>query len=516
MKADKRVKSESRIRELEELNRLSHAVSSTLSVEETLSAIADSCLRLGCAERVAVFLLSPSNDQEPRTLVRRSDQGEGGIDHMVNLLAAKKILERPKSFITADIVKEIHLTNPPNRVRDLGPALVTPLILNQKPIGIINLVNSRGGKQFDPDCLRVMTIVSTLSAQYIHRAKLHETLFQDNVRLKEALRERSGPQRLLGESQSMKDVRERIELVAGSDANVLLIGETGTGKELAACAIHYSSERAEKPFVAVNCAAIPVELFESELFGHEKGAFTGAVATLKGKFEIANGGTLFLDEISSMPMTLQPKLLRVIEQKTFYRVGSEVETHFDVRLIAATSVDLERAVEEGSFRGELFHRLSVVPIQIPPLRERTDDIPLLAGEFLKEFSGGGQSFGFDAVELLSGLCWKGNVRELRNAVERISIFIQTPTISGAQVSEVGVGSQTSAGSALDAGLEKLVTCNSEGTNLLDYLERGLIQQALHHTGGNITQAARLLGIGRHALQRRMENLENTASNPSGE
>ena len=202
MKADERVTSESRIRELEELNRLSYAVSSTLSVEEILVAIADSCLRLCGAERVAVFLLSPSSDQEPRTLVRRSDHGEGDIDHIVNLLAAKKILVRPEPFVTADIVKEIHLTNPSKRVRNLGPALVAPLILDEKPIGIINLVNSRGGKQIDPDCLRVMKIVSTLAAQYIHRARLHEALFRDNIRLKEALRERTGPQNLLGESQS--------------------------------------------------------------------------------------------------------------------------------------------------------------------------------------------------------------------------------------------------------------------------------------------------------------------------
>jgi transcriptional regulator with GAF, ATPase, and Fis domain len=423
---------------------------------------------------------------------------------MVNLLAAKKILVQPEPFVTENIIEEVQFPNPSKRVRGLGPALVAPLVLNEKPIGIINLVNSRGGMLFDADCLRVMKIVSTLAAQYIHRARLHEALFRDNVRLKDALREQTGPQRLLGESRSMKEIRQKILLVAGTDATVLLVGETGTGKELAARAVHYSSERAEKPFVALNCAAIPADLFESELFGHERGAFTGAVASMRGKFELANGGTLFLDEISSMPIVLQPKLLRVIEQKTFYRVGSEVETSFDVRLIAATSVDLEHAVEEGKFREELFHRLSVVPIQIPPLRDRAEDVPVLAQEFLKEFSEGAQSFGADALDLLSGLRWKGNVRELRNAVERISIFIKSPKISAREVSLVGASSVRSSRSALESGLKELIEGNAEGTNLFEYLEKCVTLQALDQAGGNVTRAARLLGIGRHTLQRRME------------
>jgi len=504
MKSGTNPTAETRIRELEELQRLSHAVSSMLNVEETLSAIADTSLRLCAADRVAIFLLSPTADQEPRTLVRRSDHGEGDIHHMVNMLAAKKILLRPEPFLTADIIKEIHLKDPSEQMRKLGPALVVPLILNERPIGIINLVNSRGGKTFSPDCLRVMNVVSTLAAQYIHRARLHEALFQDNLRLKEALRERIGPQSLLGKSQAMEDVRKKILLVASSDASVLLVGETGTGKELAARAIHYSSERAEKPFIALNCAAIPADLFESELFGHEKGAFTGATAPMRGKFELADGGTLFLDEVSSMPLTLQPKLLRVIEERAFYRVGSEIQTRIDVRLITATSVDLDSAVEKGSFRRELFHRLSVVPIEIPPLRDRTEDIPLLAREFLKEYSGGGQSFSSDAFEMLSGLPWKGNVRELRNVVERVSIFIKTPQVSARQISEIGIGSSTSTGLALGVGLEELIEGKTEGSTVLEILERRVIEQALHQTRGNITHAARLLDIGRHTLQRKME------------
>ncbi|MCK5571475.1 MAG: sigma 54-interacting transcriptional regulator, partial [Bacteroidetes bacterium] len=337
------VQLEQRIRELEELNSLAEKMGSTLNVQDTLSAIAETCQRLCHAERVALLLLAPSSEKEAQTLIRRSDGSEGGIDHIINLLAANKIMQRPEPAVTDDILSFVGLKDPSEQARSLGPALVSPLLLDGKPFGIIHLVNSRGGKKFDRESIRLTSLISTLAAQYIHRARLHEALFEDTVRLKETLREKVGPGSLLGDSPVMCKVREKIELVASSASTVLLVGETGTGKELAAHAIHFASDRAEKPFIAVNCAAIPRELFESELFGHERGAFTGAETRVRGKFELADKGTLFLDEISSMPAELQPKLLRALEQQAFYRVGSEVETHLDVRLIAATSRDLERA-----------------------------------------------------------------------------------------------------------------------------------------------------------------------------
>ncbi|MGB2957633.1 MAG: sigma 54-interacting transcriptional regulator [Bacteroidota bacterium] len=495
---------ESRIRELEELNSLAQKLGSTLNVQDTLAAIAETCQRLCHADRVALLLIDPSSDQEAQTLVRRSDESEGGIDHIVNLLAAQKIMHDPKAVATDDITTFVGLERPSDSARLLGPAIVVPLFADKKLIGIINLVNSKGGRKFNSDAERLVSLIATLAAQYIQRAKLHQGLFQDTVRLKEILRERVGPGSLLGESPTMKEVRQKIESVAESQLTVLLIGETGTGKELAAHAIHFGSLRADKPFIALNCAAIPQELFESELFGHERGAFTGAGTRVRGKFELADQGTLFLDEVSSLPAELQPKLLRVIEQQRFYRVGSEVETRVDVRLIAATSSDLELAVEERTFRPELYHRLSVVPILLPPLRERLEDVPLLAQTFLRDCSSGAKVFSPDALELLSRLPWKGNVRELKNAVERISIFVRTGTINALQVQQVGIGSELVVGSLLRAELLRLLEANKEGGNLVDSMDRHLTLLALEKAHGNISHAARLLGVDRHALQRRIE------------
>ena len=495
---------ESRIRELEELNSLAQKLGSTLKVQDTLSAIAESCQRLCRAERVALLLIDPSSGQEAQTLIRRSEEAQGGIDHVVNLLAAQKIMQDPKTVATDDITAFVGLDRPSDQARFLGPAMVVPLFAGDKLIGIINLVNSKGGERFDADAERLGSLIATLAAQYIQRAKLHEALFQDTVRLKEILRERVGPGSLLGESPLMKEVREKIESVAESTLTVLLVGETGTGKELAAHAIHFSSPRADKPFIAVNCAAIPQELFESELFGHERGAFTGAGTRFRGKFELADQGTLFLDEISSLPVELQPKLLRVIEQQRFYRVGSEVEIRVDVRLVAATSRDLESAVEEGTFRPELYHRLSVVPILLPPLRQRLEDIPLLAQTFLRDCSRGAKVFTPDALDLLARVSWKGNVRELKNAVERISIFVRSGTVSALQIQQVGIGSEVAVGSLLRAELLRLLDANDDGGNLVESMDRHLVQLALEKAQGNVSQAARLLGIDRHALQRRIE------------
>jgi transcriptional regulator with GAF, ATPase, and Fis domain len=506
---------EARIRELEELNCLAQKLGSTLNVQDTLAAIAETSQRLCNAERVALLLIDPSSGQEAQTLIRRSEEAQGGIDHIVNLLAAQKIMQTPKTTVTDNITKFVGLDSPSDQARVLGPAVVAPLFADEKLIGIINLVNTKGGEEFDADAGRLVSLIATLAAQYVQRAKLHEALFQDTVRLKEILLERVGPGSLLGESPVMKEVREKIESVADSKLTVLLIGETGTGKELAANAIHFSSPRADKPLIAVNCAAIPQELFESELFGHERGAFTGAVTRVRGKFELADQGTLFLDEVSSLPLDLQPKLLRVIEQQRFFRVGSERETRVDVRLIAATSRDLESAVEEGTFRPELYHRLSVLPLVLPPLRERLEDIPLLAQTFLRDCSGGAKVFTPDALDILSRVSWKGNVRELRNAVERISIFVRTGTINALKVQQIGIASEVAVGSLLRAELLRMLDANEEGGNLLETMDRHLTQLALEKVHGNVTKAARIMGIDRHALQRRIEKygLEFDASQP---
>jgi len=253
-----------------------------------------------------------------------------------------------------------------------------------------------------------------------------QKLRQENINLKKG--KKLPYEEIIGHSQGIQAVKERIEQAAQSDARVLITGENGTGKELVVRAIHYQSSRAEKPLVEVNCAAIPDTLIESELFGHEKGAFTDAVSSRRGRFEMANGGTLFLDEIGDMTLTAQAKVLRALQEQKIERLGSETSLNVDVRVIAATNKDLEDECRAGRFREDLFIRLNVIPIHIPPLRERKEDIPELLMHFLHNFGAEGIKLSDQAMEYLTQQSWPGNVRELKNFAERLSILCETDII----------------------------------------------------------------------------------------
>jgi transcriptional regulator with GAF, ATPase, and Fis domain len=474
------------------------------SVYETLETIIDSCMRLCRAEYGAILLFGASADESAQTVIRNGRQEQSGVDHVLNTLVAGWVENHKRPFLTDDVVREFNYRNPPERVRQLGPSMAVPLLDDGKAIGIIHLLNSRGGSKFSDEEVRIVSAMAPLACQFIVRARLQETLFADNQRLKVSLAQSRGIGTLMGSSPLIDEVRKKIELAGPSTAGVLLIGETGTGKEVAARAIHFHSPRAEKPFIAVNCGAIPTTLFESELFGHEKGSFTGATATMKGKFELAHGGTLFLDEISAMPLELQPKLLRVLEERHISRIGSSEEIKTDVRVIAASNRDLQEAVRRNEFRGDLYHRLNVIPIMMPPLRARREDIPLLAESFLAEFSGGVKKFDQDALKLLSETEWKGNVRELRNAVERISIFSSSPVITPASVKEFALGSTSEAPVDTRSFLLTQIESNISHENLLERIEKDLIGLALQQVHGNVAEAARMLGVHRNALLRRIE------------
>jgi two-component system nitrogen regulation response regulator NtrX len=259
--------------------------------------------------------------------------------------------------------------------------------------------------------------VITLAAKSAELKKLKT----ENRSLKSRL-EGSKQVDFIGESSALKKIRHLIDQGAPSDSRILILGENGTGKELIARMVHQKSSRNQGPFIEVNCAAIPDNLIESELFGHEKGAFTGALGQKKGKFELAHGGTLFLDEVADMTLNAQAKVLRAIQEMVFERVGGEESVHVDVRIIAATNKDIRNEVEEGRFREDLYFRLSVIPINVPPLQERTSDIALLLNYFINQFSHGQRSFSPEVLEELSHYAWPGNIRELRNFVERINVM----------------------------------------------------------------------------------------------
>ncbi len=316
----------------------------------------------------------------------------------------------------------------------------------------------------------------------------------------------------------MQEVFELVEKVAGTDSTVLITGESGTGKELIAHALHYNSERKDRPFIPVNCAAIPAGLLESELFGHEKGAFTHAINTRIGRFELANKGTIFLDEIGEMSPVLQVKLLRFLQERQFERVGGVKTIHVDVRIIAATNIDLEEAFHKGSFRDDLYYRLNVIPIHIPPLKERPEDIPLLIQHFLLKFCSGERTriegIEKDAIRCLVAYDWPGNVRELENIIERMVILANGPMIT---VEDIPNGILASSGQ-LPVADPSMATLPEDGLSLsstVGLLEKTLILQALDRTGWVKNQAAKLLNMNRTTLIEKMKKQHLMTPSPAG-
>jgi two-component system response regulator AtoC len=351
----------------------------------------------------------------------------------------------------------------------------------------------------------------------IARALRSRKLEQENRTLREQVDDKYGLENIWGESAALREVLDTIKQVAPSSANVLIEGESGTGKELAAHAIHNLSRRSKAKFVAVHCAALSPQLLESELFGHEKGAFTGASERRIGRFEQANGGTLFLDEVGEIDASTQVKLLRVMsEDRAFERVGGNQTLHADVRLIAATNKNLEELVREGKFRDDLFFRLNVVRITMPPLRERKEDIPLLVRGFLKQFGKANDKplldLTTDATNALLIYDWPGNVRELRTAIEHGVVMATGPKIT---LRDLPMAVRQAAGASLPRGISP-TKAFGEKINPLDLreTERKLVLQALATTRGNVTAAAKRLGISRRTLHRKINEI-NAAKSETG-
>jgi transcriptional regulator with GAF, ATPase, and Fis domain len=492
-----------RIQDLEEFQRLAVSLSSRQTVYETLDFIAEWCAKITNADHAAVLIFRSVQAESVRTLARNSDAHEGGIDHGINAMAAGWVRAKQKALITGNVLRELGFDAPSDHQKKLGPFLAVPLVSDGAMIGVLNLARHAGGEPFGGDDLDLITSTAPLAARSIDRARLFENLALDHAQLKSSTVHFQDRRWVPSIDPQMQEITDRIARVAPSQATVLLTGETGTGKELVAWAIHLQSPRAEKPFVAVNCGAIPPTLADAELFGHERGAYTGAETASPGKFEMADGGTLFLDEISAMPLDLQPRLLRVLEERRFHRVGSSHPIIVDIRVIVATNRDLDAEVRRGTFRDDLFHRLNVFPLRLPPLRERRGDIPVLAAAFLAEFSGRRSTFAPDALETLQAMSWPGNVRELRNLVERISILCASREITSRDLLRATAGNVQDIPRDLKATISELLANKPERANLFEETEKQLIQVALQQASGNITKAAHLLGIGRVSLHRRL-------------
>jgi Nif-specific regulatory protein len=432
-----------------------------------------------------------------------------------------RVLQSGETAIVQDIDDDPHyLARAVERDRlpnETVSFIALPLMSDGEVIGLLGVHRIRGRARALADDLRILEIIATLVTQVI---KLNDRVAEQTARLENENRElkwaleRGSPQQaslgIVGESPALRHALRQIEQVAETDATVLLLGESGTGKELFARALHLSSPRRDQPFVKVNCGAIPENLFESELFGYEKGAFTGASTARAGLLEIAGGGTLFLDEIGDLPLSMQVKLLRVLQEKSLQRVGSRRETPIDVRIVAATNLDLQQQVSAGRFRLDLYYRLNIIPIRLPALRERREDIRPLVRHQLNLISQSYQrNVGLtpDAMERLADYPWPGNIRQLRNVLERLVLLAEGATVAALDVERV-IRSEAAPPPNAPAAFSP-----PPGTgNVRPYLpaqshDRAQIEQALAQTHGNKSRAAQMLGLTLRQLNYRIMRLE---------
>ena len=377
--------------------------------------------------------------------------------------------------------------------------LAVPLKVKDRTEGVIELINKASHGLFISEDLEWVELFAVQAGIAFDNARQYEKTEQELTYLQHKVQEGEGWHPLIFSSKVMHDRLELVKRVAPSDASVLILGESGVGKELIAEQLHLLSKRSEKPFIRVNCAALPESLLESELFGHVKGAFTDAIENRAGRFEAANGGTIFLDEIAELPLRLQSKLLRVIQQKTFERIGSNETIKVDVRIIAATNRDIEKLVQNQEFRSDLYYRLNVLPIQIPPLRERLDDVLTLAEYFLKKYTRetnrGIMHFSESAMQCMLSYSWPGNIRELENAVERAVLIAKGQIITA---DDLMIGSKPSIADEQFNGkdLREAITI----------FKKNYIQSALEQNRWNQTETARNLKIQRTYLSRLIKEL----------
>ncbi|MDR2094438.1 MAG: sigma 54-interacting transcriptional regulator [Treponema sp.] len=479
--------------------------SNYLDIHSLLTEIIDSATRL-CEGEASSLLLT---DQENQELYFEIALGAKGAEVRQFTLKVGEgiagwVVKHNKSIIVNDVENDRRYLNTISQQIDYPckTMMAVPMRIKDNCIGVIELLNKKSDKYFvqeDLDWLEIFAnqaAIALINARSIEQARNEIQLLQDQLKIDQ------GYHTLVAKSQVIMDKIEIIDRVAKTDSSVLILGESGVGKEIFAEQIHIRSARRDKPFVRVNCAALPEGLLESELFGHVKGAFTNAVNNRRGRFEMADGGTIFLDEIGDLPLALQAKLLRVIQQRTFEKLGSDTSITVNVRILAATNKDIEALVGRGEFRTDLYYRLNVLPIYIPPLRQRTEDIPELAGFFLKkcmrETKKQFEGFSRKAMESMLAYSWPGNVRELENCVERACVIGKTKWIEEEDL----FLKPNIQPSIHDEGDRSLKTA-------INSFKAHYIQKALDENKWNQTETARVLDIQRTYLSRLIKELEIT-------
>ncbi len=476
----------------------SAAINASLELPVTLNAIARSAADVLGAEASSVLLL----DRQRNKLVFKAAVGARGEvlvgeEFEVDVSIAGRVAATGKPMLVPDVRQH------PDFFRGIDEKfqfttrglLAAPLRYRDENIGVVEVLNKRGGEEFTERDLTILQVFANLAAISTSNAQMHEALKRENLGLREGARQE---QPIVGSSGALKEVIQLCDRVAATNATVLLLGETGTGKELSARRIHAVSPRQARPFIAINCAALPETLLESELFGHEAGAFTGALGQKMGRFELADGGTIFLDEIGDISPSTQIKLLRVLQEREFVRVGGTQTITCDVRIIAATNRDLKNAMENGDFREDLYYRLNVFPIHMPPLRDRREDISLLVEHFVdltaKDFGCRQPQVTSEATSLLAAYRWPGNIRELRNVIERAVLLCDAGVISRAQLPREIVG-------------DLKPSTGEDVASTLEGYEKALIVKALEEHDWNQTKAAAALGISRDNLRYRLRKYQ---------
>lgn len=477
-------------RELTAILEVSKVLTTSFDLDKNLSSVMSTLGSVLEMQRGCVFLLDHQSGE--LRIVAAHGLAKHNIEkgkYRIGEGIVGRVIEKRVPMVIPNIGKEpLFLNRTGSRPEKDGVSfLCVPIMLKNEVLGVISADRIYSKKQGNvDDDLRVLRIVSSLIAQFIKLWESYEEIEKEKESLKRELKGKYSIENIIGQSDRMQEVFEAVHRVAPSKATVLLRGESGTGKELIAKAVHYMSRRSKGPFLKFNCASIPEGLLESELFGHEKGAFTGAIASRKGKFELANKGTIFLDEIGDLPILLQPKILRVLQEREFERVGSEKTIKVDVRIIAATSRNLETLAAHGKFREDLYYRLNVIPLFLPPLRDRGEDIPILIDYFLKEFNQeNDRSINLDkgVLQVFINYNWPGNVRELENTIERLVIMSGTEKVTAADL-PVSLSIRRAKSSDRSASL----------TSNVEEIEKANIQDALEKTGWIQAKAARILGI----------------------
>ena len=465
-----------------------------------LTTIVESAMQLSGAD-AGSLLLTDKDRQELFFEVALGSKGKDVKKFTVKMGEgiAGWVAQHGKPIIVNDVDNDArHLREIPSKIGyPTNTMIAVPLHARDGCIGVIEVINKAGGASFSQEDLEWLELFSSQAALAIANAKNFDLARSEIKLLQDSAATGEGFHTLVSKSQAVQEILNVIDRVASTESSVLILGESGVGKELFAEQIHLRSPRSRMPFVRVNCAALPEGLLESEMFGHVKGAFTSAISNRRGRFEAADGGTIFLDEIGDLPLGLQAKLLRVIQDKTFEKIGSDVTVTVNTRILAATNKDIAEMVEEGEFRSDLYYRLNVLPLYIPPLRQRTEDIPELARFFLakfmrinnKQFEG----FSDNAIKALLTHPWPGNIRELQNCIERACIIASGRLIERDDLFLLSEPGETESG---DRDLK----------TAMNVFKANYIRMVLEESGGNQTEAAKSLNVQRTYLSRLVKEL----------